>query len=187
MTQATEVETMELSIVSCETCDQLFLLSPRRQTCPGCGGSAGLTFFEFVGDASGLHLKNGVDPAPPSAAPVDQRDPAGIPHDDVANGDSDGPAVSTSGQPDTLAFAVDVGLFLRGEDITEDKLAGELLDLGADPESATTAVGRLTAVRNLVRELVDAALPVAVKVEAEPEPEPAAAEPPPPDTAPDSP
>jgi len=187
MTQATEVETMELSIVSCETCDQLFLLSPRRQTCPGCGGSAGLTFFEFVGDASGLHLKNGVDPAQLAAAPVDQRDPAGIPHEEGAEPPEESPWVGQDTTSDTLRFAVDVGLFLRGDDITEDKLQRELLDLGADPESAATAVGRLVAVRNLVRELVDAALPVSVKVEADSEPEPAPAEPPPPDSAPDSP
>lgn len=187
MTQATEVETMELSIVSCETCDQLFLLSPRRQTCPGCGGSAGLTFFEFVGDASGLHLKNGVDPAPLAAAPVDQRDPDGIPREDGAEPAEESPPVGQDTAADTLRFAVDVGLFLKGEDITEDKLQGQLLDLGADPESATTAVGRLTAVRNLVRELVDAGLGVSVKVEGDPEPEPSPAEPPPPDTAPDSP
>lgn len=52
MTQeATETGTISLEIVSCKDCDQLFLLSPRRQTCPTCGGDAGMTFFQF--EASG--------------------------------------------------------------------------------------------------------------------------------------
>ena len=56
MTQEAPPETIDLAIVSCEACDQLFLESPRRGSCPTCGGAAALIFFQFEGGPDGLHL-----------------------------------------------------------------------------------------------------------------------------------
>lgn len=64
-------EIVELAIAACSTCDMLFLVSPRRGSCPTCGGEPGLVFFEFVGDQAGLHLKpaESADLPPAAAAP----------------------------------------------------------------------------------------------------------------------
>lgn len=59
MTQETETVAMELNIVSCQTCDALFIESERRQTCPSCGGPPVGPYFQFVLDDSGLHRKDG--------------------------------------------------------------------------------------------------------------------------------
>src|SRR4030042_1317673 len=71
MTQPPEPDTIDLAIVSCEACDQLFLFSPRRGTCPTCGGAPGLYFFEFVAGPAGLSLKAPLGPATISQAPLE--------------------------------------------------------------------------------------------------------------------
>lgn len=178
MTQDTAVETIELAIVACETCDQLFLLSPRRQTCPGCGGGAGLVFFEFEGQPDGLRLKG---------APLLERIPSPTPAEASANGDvTAGPPVpAEAGAADEL-LAVDfrVLVFDRmiavvdGVDGAGEILGAQLAELGADPEQIAAAVGRLEAVRDLVADLLGAgAEPPAEPAEASPLTPPDPAEP----------
>lgn len=170
MTQAPEEETVELAIVACETCDQLFLCSPRRESCPTCGGPAGLRFFEFLGDASGVHLRDGTlaalaaEPAaPPAEAPA-----AGLAAP-VPAAEEEPMMIGPVKGKVPIAGAM-FGGFLAGEDVDVDCVKDWLLELGAEPEDAATAVGRLVAVRDLIRDLVaaDAEPEVAVDVEVEP-------------------
>lgn len=71
MTQAPPAETLTLRIVACETCDQLFLVSPRRETCPGCGGGPGVEFFTFEASPEGVQLVGFLTDAPPELAEIE--------------------------------------------------------------------------------------------------------------------
>ncbi len=184
MTQATEPETIDLAIVSCETCDQLFLCSPRRESCPTCGGGVGLRFFEFQGDASGLHLKDGTLAALAAApvAPPAEAPPA-APAAPAEREDRTPP--STLGDlPSSDVFPLVLESYLRGGEATEDDLRKLLGDLGAEPEDAAAAVGRLVAVRDLLRDLAAAGVEPAASVDVQaapaesppPAPEPAEGE-----------
>ena len=57
MTKEVETAVVELEIVSCQTCDLLFVASERRQTCPVCGGEGTGPYLEYVLDETGLHQK----------------------------------------------------------------------------------------------------------------------------------
>jgi len=186
MTQAIEAETVELAIVSCETCDQLFLCSARRDSCPTCGGPAGLRFFEFLGDASGLHLKDGtlaaLDAAPVAAPEEGPVVALAAPAEGEAAGEGD-----EGDQDEHTSFRVALWAFIdRSPGVSEDYLRRALADMGAEPEDATTAVGRLAAVRDLLQDLEAAGLESEVSVGvlgapvegAELVPEPAVGEPP---------
>jgi hypothetical protein len=84
VTQPDTAEPLRIEIVACEACDQLFLVSPRRQTCPTCAGNAGVSLFQFDVAADGVHLLGGLVPeaaqaaAAPAAAPAPEA-PSGIP------------------------------------------------------------------------------------------------------------
>ncbi len=172
MTQAPEAEVIELAIVACETCDQLFLESPRRQTCPGCGGGAGLRFFEYSADQAGLHLRNGAVSAEPASArpePVEGLRAIAGPEDeeeedDVDDGEEAGAAPTASapdasdqpwrvtpvtiGSKDLLAM---IGaLVLSGAHPDATEFRDELLSRGVPPEDVAAAVGRLQAVAVLI-------------------------------------
>src|SRR3990167_2531150 len=69
MVQETEAAPVELDVVSCGTCDTLFISSERRQTCPACGGEGVGPFFEFVATPEGPRLKNGAVAVARAATP----------------------------------------------------------------------------------------------------------------------
>ena len=206
MPEDTKPVTMDLNIVSCQTCDAMFIESERRQSCPGCGGPPVGPYFQFVLDGSGLHPKGraweplinreqaikdlrdlsftaeeaearvtkweegDLTPAEAAAeeAPAEEEKPAG-----------EGIQLPPS---DVLPLAIES--FLRGGEATGSDLRTLLLDLGAEPEAAAAAVGRLVAVRELLAELAEHRIEAGVEVEAEvtpaeaPEPEPAPESPP---------
>lgn len=175
MAQETETPAMELAMASCASCDLMFMASERRQTCPTCGGEAVGPYFEFVLDESGLHQKNGAAPdVLPLPAPLSEEEEEAPPVP-AAPAEEEGPAE----EPETVAseelFPVAAADFLEGGEVTAEDLKGILMDLGAESEAARTAVGRLLAVRDLMRELAGAGLePVAevdVKVSPEDAPE----------------
>lgn len=74
MPNADQEGPVTLSIVSCQACDSLFLESPRRHTCPTCGGDAGITFFTFEADDRGVRPQGVGVAISPSAQP--EREPA---------------------------------------------------------------------------------------------------------------
>lgn len=80
MTQEVETAVVELEIVSCQTCDLLFVASERRQTCPSCGGEGTGPYLAFVLDETGLHEKaRGSLESPPEDVPAAQEEPAAEP------------------------------------------------------------------------------------------------------------
>lgn len=186
MTQAPEAEAIDLAIVACETCDQLFLESPRRASCPGCGGPAGLRFFQFVGDADGLHLKDGVLPTPSVGAPLAAPLPVAAEPEPAPAG----PPLATPEEEEAatpgVSFGHLAGAFIDGAGAWTGNLQDALVLCGVDPEAAATAVGRLTAVRDLIASLSEAGVDAKITVEAEPAAEPAPEPPPEPDAAPQS-
>lgn len=153
MVQEAETVALELELVSCGTCDTVFISSERRQTCPACGGEAVGPYLEFVATPDGPRLKNGAaqvlaGAAPPSPAP---ESPAAL-----ADGDApaeEGTATSIGRIPVTDMLPMAVESFLRGREATEDDIRGMLLDLGADPDVVATTVGRLIAVRDTLASL----------------------------------
>jgi len=151
MTQEAPPEIIDLALVSCEACDQLFLHSPRRQTCPTCGGSPGLYFFEFQGGPDGLVLLGH-----PELASATPQAPAEAPAPAEPPPEPEPVAVvrELEGELSALDLARSrVALYLEGEDISEDDLLQGILDAGAEGDEAGTAVGRLIAVRALFRRL----------------------------------
>ena len=74
MTQDVETSVVELDLVSCQTCDLMFVASERRQTCPVCGGEAPGPYLEYVLDETGLHPKNGAA-ALPAGGPAEDVHP----------------------------------------------------------------------------------------------------------------
>ena len=67
-------------------------------------------------------------------------------------------------------FPITLMSYLRGGEGTEDDLRGLLADLGAEPEAAATAVGRLVAVRDFLQELEAAGIEARAEVEMGPAP-----------------
>ena len=121
MTQLAEPTTMELQIVSCETCDQLFLVSPRRETCPACGGPPGLEFFSFEASRDGVRLLGGIAAAPADVTNLAQ-DPVDVLHTDT---------VDQEETPETLPFHA------------ECPMCGADLDVSVTPDAITVAVSPL--------------------------------------------
>lgn len=153
MTQPAEPETIELAICSCDACDQLFLVSPRRGTCPTCGGGPGLTFFEFVGNSAGLTLKGAPEllPVPPSEPPAEPEVEVPPPPVEPAPAPQEPAAVAEEPSQGT-ALMHSAWAYLMGRLSTVD-LETEFRSAGAEPEAATTAVGRLFAVRELLEQI----------------------------------
>ena len=206
MTQEAETVAVDLDIVSCQTCDAVFIASERRQSCAICGGEATGPYFRFVLDAAGLHLKDGAGGlavaeaaiGPLVVAEIKERYTGGtlIREEAVAElgrqgyspGDAEllvaiwdkemapeaeapaaeAPAAEEAAEGEAVALkweaaaAEDIGTYLGGGEISEDYLRDILVTAGADPEDAAAAVGRLQAVRDLLRELAE--LPVEVQV-----------------------
>lgn len=177
MAQEAETVAMELNIVSCQTCDTLFIESERRQTCPACGGLPVGPYLQFVLDDGGLHLKDGAAPAAAPAAPAEELAPEPEIPAAVAVEEEEGEEEPRPADAIMEAFGVGVVDFLAGGAIDEGNLREVLSDMGAEPEAAAIAVGRLAAVRDLLRELAAAGVEAQVEVAAEsppaaaPEPE----------------
>jgi len=163
MTQEVETAVVELDLVSCQTCDLVFVASERRQTCPVCGGEATGPYLEYVLDETGLHPKNGsaILPAGRQAEAAATDTPAGP----IADAEAAEEPPTTAADVDWLnVFVEGVTSYLLDCGITEDDLRTVLeVNLGVKPRVARVTVQRLTAIRAVVRELA----PVGVEAEAE--------------------
>ena len=171
MTQETEEAPLELALVSCQTCDLAFIGSERRQTCPVCGGEAAGPYFQWTLEADGLRLRDGAAPEVPAATPAA---PGAEPP--VVEAEAPPPAEEAAeepegGSPGAVGFASVLGSFLYGGVATEAEVRATLLELGAEPEAAAIAAGRLVAVRELIAELTAAGVEAEVEVEAVSSPE----------------
>src|SRR3990167_9294973 len=138
MVQETEAAPVELDVVSCGTCDTLFISSERRQTCPACGGEGVGPFFEFVATPEGPRLKNGAvavarAEAPPAGPAAAAEAPAA--EGEAVEADPRGDAAVCDPLDVFTPLAVE---FLRRGDITQAELSQRLQELGADPEAADT-------------------------------------------------
>lgn len=153
MTQPTETDVIPLQLVSCETCDNAFLSSPRRQTCPGCGGAAGLSLVAFEASDNGLRQVDAPPPAQPAAAPADVAAQHAAPPPPAAEAEQ--PPAPDTPEPLTPAqlFPVAAGSYLDVGFPSPDDLTVILLDMGAEPDVAATTTGRLTAVRDVLQAL----------------------------------
>jgi hypothetical protein len=156
MTQETEEAPLELALVSCQTCDLVFIGSERRQTCPVCGGEPAGPYFQWTLEAAGLRLRDGAAAETPAAPPVaPEAEPPAVEAEapPPVEGEPmvDAPAWSKA----SVAGAMLAGFLVgeRGVEVDADTAKDWLLELGAEPEAATIAVGRLTAVRELIAEL----------------------------------
>ena len=151
MTQEAPPETIDLAIVSCEACDQLFLESPRRGSCPTCGGAAALIFFQFEGGPDGLHLLAHPElaalpaDAPAEASIAGEAPPAPEPELELPEGDE--PLMPFE------RAEVECGAYVAGDDLDTAEMYQALVLAGASHEDAETAVGRLIAVRGLLKRL----------------------------------
>jgi hypothetical protein len=119
------------AIGACLNCRQLFLVTPATPNCILCGRPADLTLPfgvpEVVASAIGLDIH---EPAPEAVEPLTFEEP-------LDTGD---------------LFAM-ISVFLIGVPEGGDELRALLVQSGADPETAATAVGRLAAVRELIAQL----------------------------------
>jgi len=167
MTLEAETVAMDLNIVSCQTCDALFIESERRQTCPSCGGPPVGPYFQFVLDGAGLRLKDGAAPAAAPAPPAEEPAPEPeAPAPEAPAEEAAPPAEEETNWQEV--FAEGIATYLQGGGITEDDLRTVLENqLGAEPEAAKTAVGRIMAVRVLLCQLAEAGVEAQVEVTVE--------------------
>jgi len=149
MTQEVETAVVELDIVSCQTCDLLFVASERRSTCPSCGGEGTGPYLEYVLDETGLHPKNG---------PV------------VTAADSE-PIMRGSIEGKLPTVGAMLAGFLTGEGVDADMAKDWLLKLGAKPGMARVTMQRLTAVRDTIAQLAAAGVEAEAEGESPPEAE----------------
>lgn len=132
MTQAPPAETMSLRIVSCETCDQLFLVSPRRETCPGCGGGPGLEFFSFEASPEGVQLVSSLTDADVAAVELE------IPAEGAVAGNTVDQEEISAGAP-YHAFCPGCGASLRVS-VTDTAVAVEVSNPpGPEPDDVPEA------------------------------------------------
>jgi len=123
---------MELpAIGACLECRSLFLVTLDTPNCILCGRLPTYT-LPF---------------APARGGPVEPREEQPTPAEEGAH-----PLDKDKIQPfEVLLEGIDS--YLSGISLTEDDLAGWFMRMGADPEAAATAVGRLVAVRELITQL----------------------------------
>ena len=123
---------MELpAIGACLECRQLFLVTPDSANCLLCGRRPDLTLpFAPVQQVAAT-------PEPePVFAPEEPAPPLDL------------------GEIEPLDVLLEgISAYLEGAGITGDDVATWFLRMGADPEAAATAVGRLVAVRALITQL----------------------------------
>jgi len=176
MTNKTEEEAgpVTVQIAVCSVCHALFMLSGARETSP-CHGADPLAVLatltlgtngEVTGEwgmgapIGGLDIREEPAPAP---APLEEPPVEEAPEE----------------TPETIKASellpVVIVAFLEGDLAADaEQLRGMFEDIGAEPEAASTAVGRLVAVRELVQSLAPPreAVPVApAPPEAESSPE----------------
>lgn len=146
------VDPLAPAIGACLDCRQLFLVTPGSANCLTCGQPPGL-ILPFV-----------TTRPEPVEAPVEQSVPAEEPALEYIP--------STMDARDILL--TNISTFLAGAAFTADDIVLDFIDMGADPEAAATAVGRLAAVRELITKLESAPRVTSAVLE---EPAPAYAEP----------
>jgi len=133
------------AIGGCLNCGQLFLVTPGTSNCILCGRPPDLT-LPFAA----------ARPEPveePEEEAVVLEEPAVPPQDEEAEEGSD------------LINAI--AEYLEGGEPTPEWVLAALLELGADPEAAATAVGRLVAVRELIAQLAQPQEPAPVAPQGE--------------------
>jgi hypothetical protein len=168
---------IEVALATCSSCDNVFLMSGRRETSPCCGADLGVVlatltiqpdgeisaFWGFRKPETAVDVEGG--PAPPAEEPPSP--PAG-------NGEEDEEEEEVTEQESVL---VACSSYLHDAGVTELELRTAFIDAGAEREAAASAVGRLNAVRNLLRALREASGPWASTLAerlgaGSPEPEP---------------
>jgi len=156
MTNKTEEEAgpVTVQIGVCSGCHALFLLSPERQTSPCHGadplavlatltiGSNGQVAGEW-GMGSDLAAGEVVEEPAPAAAPPEEP-PA-----------EEAPEEEEEEEIDTLGVLLEgIKGYLSDAGVTGDDVHTWLTRMGAEPEIASTAVGRLEAVREVIDTLM---------------------------------
>ncbi len=168
MTQEVETAAVELDLVSCQTCDLMFVASERRQTCPVCGGEATGPYLAYVLDETGLHMKNGSAVLPAGQQAEDVR-PDTVTGSIEEGQEAEEPPPAAADVDWVAVFVGGVATYLQGGGITEDDLRTVLENnLGATPRVSRVTVQRLTAVRDTLRELAAAGVEAEVEAEVAP-------------------
>ena len=166
MTQEVETAVVELDLVSCQTCDLMFVASERRQTCPVCGGEGTGPYLEFVLDESGLRLKNG-SAVLPAGGPAEDVPGRGRTGPVTAAEMAEGPEPPMAAEPPAFpVLGIYIAEYLSGADVSEEDLRGHLEEAGAKPRAVRVTVQRLTAVRDTLRELAAAGAEPEAELEA---------------------
>jgi len=148
-----EAGPVTVQIGVCSVCHALFLISPERETSP-CHGADPLAVLAtvFIGPDGVVTGEWGFVPPglerditeEPALAPAPPQEPPAAEEEEAEEKDlTDDYEVLLSG----------IGGYLADGGLTDDDVAGWLERMGAEPEAAATAVGRLSAVRELLQEL----------------------------------
>jgi len=169
-----EAGPVTVQIGVCSACHALFLMSGDRLTSP-CHGADPLAILATLTISPDAQVTGEWGLGAPIGEPDITEEPAPAPAP---------PAEPTAAEPSEAApetvkaselLPVVIVAFLeRDEAVDVDQLKGVFYDAGAEPEAASTAVGRLSAVRELLQQLSAAREPAPVAAappEAESSPE----------------
>lgn len=145
----------EVAIGGCRNCRQLFLITPDSQNCLLCG-QAPTYVLPFplgraIAEAHGLEIHEA--PLPPTDEEGIMPPPSTAPEELPEEEDVEPLPTDTIGRE--LILLEVISTFLDGGDIDQHYLSICFQDVGVDPETAATAVGRLQAVRDLIRDVRD--------------------------------
>jgi len=169
-----EAGPVTVQIGVCGSCHALFMLSPTRETSP-CHGADPLAVLATLAVAENGDVA-GIWGQPPHQAALDITEepaPAAAPLEEPPAEDAG--ALRSEEEIDNLEVLLEgIGGYLADGGLTDDDVGGWFERMGAEREAASTAVGRLHAVRELIRTLREPAEPVPVApapLEAESSPE----------------
>jgi len=157
-----EAGPVTVQIGVCSSCHALFLISGDRETSP-CHGADTLAVLATLTIGPDAQVTGEWGLGAPIGEPDITEEPAPAPAPPAEPTVEEAPEAAPETVKASELLPVVIVAFLEGDEAADpDQLRGVFEDAGAEPEAASTAVGRLVAVRELLQQLQAAREPVPV-------------------------
>jgi len=147
------VDPLAPAIGACVDCNAIWLVTPRSANCLTCGRPPGFTlpFSPAEQVAATPESEPVFAPEEPPDEEGPMPPPSCLPEELLA--EEPAPPAQDEEAEEGSDLINAIAEYLEGGEPTPEWVLADLLGLGADPEAAATAVGRLAAVRELIAQL----------------------------------